>query len=82
LHLVDITGNLSIAQWDGPLADLIADGAPCLRIPADAPAGYYHLELSLYNWQTGGRLTVIEDGGGEPVGWGDVLRLAAVDVTE
>lgn len=82
LHLVDITGNVSIAQWDGPLDDFIADGAPCLSIPVDAPAGFYHLELSVYNWQTGLRLAVLEDGGTEPVGWGDVLRLAAVDVTD
>ncbi|HUN05785.1 MAG TPA: glycosyltransferase family 39 protein [Aggregatilineales bacterium] len=82
LHLVDITGNVSIAQWDGPLDDFIADGAPCLSIPVDAPAGFYHLELSVYNWQTGLRLPVLEDGGAEAVGWGDVLRLAAVDVTD
>jgi hypothetical protein len=82
LHLVDITGNVSIAQWDGPLDDFIAAGAPCLSIPAEAPGGYYHLELSLYNWQTGARLPLLEDGGAEPIGWGDVLRAAAVDVTE
>jgi 4-amino-4-deoxy-L-arabinose transferase-like glycosyltransferase len=82
LHLVDITGNVSIAQWDGPLDDFIADGVPCLSIPVDAPAGFYHLELSAYNWQTGLRLPVLEDGSAEAVGWGDVLRLAAVDVTE
>jgi hypothetical protein len=82
LHIVDITGNRSIAQWDGGLEAFLREGAPCLLIPPEAPAGHYHLELSLYNWMSGARLLVIEDGGGEPVGWGDVLRLAAVDVIE
>lgn len=82
LHLVDLTGNRSLAQHDAGLGTADAgqtlDFNPCLTIPADAPRGAYHLELAVYNWATLERLPVQE--GDDATGWGDVLMLAAVDV--
>ncbi len=86
LHLVDLSGTQSIAQQDIGLG--IHDTGetvrftPCLTIPTGAAPGYYHLELAVYNWSTGERLPVMEIGGGEGVAWGDVMRLAAVNVSE
>ncbi len=86
LHLVDLSGTQSIAQQDTGLG--IHDTGetvrftPCLTIPTGAAPGYYHLELAVYNWSTGERLPVMEIGGGEGVAWGDVMRLAAVNVSE
>ncbi|MBL8156470.1 MAG: glycosyltransferase family 39 protein [Anaerolineae bacterium] len=84
LHLVDLTGNRSLAQHDAGLGTaepgqpLAFD--PCLTIPSDAPPGAYHLELAVYNWATLERLPVWE--GADATGWGDVLMLAAVDVLD
>jgi hypothetical protein len=85
LHLVDITGTTLAAQWDAGLGTP-AEGAtlalqPCMDIPAAVVPGYYHLELVVYEWANQRRLRLFEDGGGEPLPWGDVLTLAAVDVT-
>lgn len=86
LHLVDITGGRSAAQHDAGLGSWAAGDfihlSPCLDIPPQAAPGYYHLELAVYNWSTGQRLPVIEDGGGNGLDWGDVMRLAAVNVGE
>jgi len=86
LHLVDITGTQTIAQWDEGLG-VVTEGSPierrpCLTIQAGTPAGHYHLELVIYEWATLERLRLIEDGSGQAVAWGDVLMLAAVDVPE
>lgn len=86
LHIVDLSGNLDVAQWDAGLGVQAADEsltrAPCLDVPADTLPGHYHLELTVYNWSTVKRLPVLEDGGEVAQGWGDVLMLAAVDVTK
>lgn len=86
LHLIDQTGTVQAAAWDeglgGAEADHPLEVQPCLTPPSDVPAGHYHLQAVVYEWATGQRLSVIEDGGGEGVIWGDVLVLAAVDVTE
>lgn len=86
LHLVDITGGRSAAQHDAGLGSWAAGDfihlSPCLDIPPQAAPGYYHLELAVYNWSTGQRLPVVEDGGGDGLDWGDVMRLAAVNVGE
>lgn len=86
LHLVDITGSRSVAQQDAGLGSWAAGAfihvSPCLDIPPQVAPGYYHLELAVYNWSTGRRLPVIEDGGGEGLDWGDVMRLAAVNVSK
>jgi 4-amino-4-deoxy-L-arabinose transferase-like glycosyltransferase len=83
LHLVDITGTTTAAQWDGGVgAAKTGDRlplSPCLTVPANTPPGHYHLELVVYNWSTLKRLLVIEDSGAA-LSWGDVLMLAAVDV--
>lgn len=86
LHLVDITGTQTIAQWDEGLG-VVTKGSsiernPCLTIQAGTPAGHYHLEFVVYEWATLERLRLIEDGSGQAVAWGDVLMLAAVDVPE
>jgi len=85
LHLVDITGTTLVAQWDAGLGTPAAGESlalkPCIDIPANASPGYYHLELVVYEWANQKRLRLFEDGGGEPLPWGDVLMLAAVDVT-
>jgi hypothetical protein len=84
LHLVDLTGNHSLAQHDAGLGTAgpgqLLTLAPCLTIPPDAPPGAYHLELAVYNWATLERLPVWE--GMNPTGWGNVLMLAAVDVLD
>lgn len=86
LHLIDLTGQAQIAQWDEGLGTHetgeILNLKPCLDISATTPPDYYHLELVIYNWATLERLPLIEDGGGEGLGWSDVLMLAAVDVIE
>jgi hypothetical protein len=86
LHVVDITGNRSIAHQDTGLGTHDTGEkvhfTPCLTIPIDAPPGYYHLELAIYNWSTGQRLPVVEDGAGAGLNWGDVMRLAAVNVSD
>jgi hypothetical protein len=84
LHLVDLTGSHSLAQYDAGLGTADAGQpltfAPCLTIPADTPPGAYHLELAVYNWATLERLPIWEGSG--PTAWGDMLVLAAVDVQE
>jgi hypothetical protein len=85
LHLVDITGSTSVAQWDGGLGapetgDNI-DLSPCIDIQGDILPGYYHLELVIYGWEDQKRLPLFEDSGDPALLWGDVLMLAAVDVT-
>jgi hypothetical protein len=84
LHLVDITGTTAMTQWDAGLGTASAGERlalrPCLDIPAAAAPGYYHLELVVYAWASEERLRLFEDGGGDPLPWGDVLMLAAVDV--
>lgn len=84
LHLVDWTGGIVAAQWDEGLGAAPRDSAverrACLRVPADAPSGYYHLQLVVYEWATLHRLPLYEDGAGAALAWGDVLMLAAVDV--
>jgi hypothetical protein len=84
LHLVDLSGTTNAAAWDGGLGTADSgqaiDLAPCLTVPADTAPGHYHLELVVYNWSNLERLPVIEDGGGEGLGWQDVLMLAAVDI--
>jgi hypothetical protein len=86
LHLVDITGSTSVAQWDGGLgAPEVGDSidiAPCINIAADVPPGYYHLEMVVYGWADQKRLPLFEDSGDPALLWGDVLMLAAVDVME
>ncbi len=84
LHLVDITGNINAAQWDNGFGPHSAyeqvELSPCLDIPATVPAGFYHLELTLYNWSTLERLPVLETSGDKPVSWGDVLMMQAVNI--
>jgi hypothetical protein len=84
LHLVDITGTTVVAQWDEGLGSpTVGDELnlkPCIDIPADVPVGYYHLELVVYQWSNLERLRLFEDSG-NPLPWGDVLMLAAVDVS-
>ena len=74
-----------VAQWDEGLGSAtVADELalkPCIEIPADVAAGYYHLELVAYQWANLERLRLFEDSG-DPLPWGDVLMLAAVDVTD
>jgi hypothetical protein len=86
LHLIDITGTTLTAQWDGGLGSPDTgdslDLKPCMDIPANAASGYYHLELVIYRWENQERLRLFEDSGDEPMLWGDVLMLAAVDITE
>lgn len=85
LHLVDLSGQLSGAQWDAGLGQQTAGSeiqiSPCLDIPATIPAGHYHLELAVYEWASGERVVLLEDSMGEALKWQDVLMLAAVDVT-
>lgn len=86
LHLVDITGTQTVAQWDEGLG-IVTEGSliertPCLTLTEGTPAGHYHLELVVYQWATLERLPLIEDGGDKEVAWEDVLMLAAVDVPE
>ena len=85
LHLIDITGTTLVAQWDAGLGSPDAGDSlalkPCLDIPVSVPPGYYHLELVVYQWANEERLRLFEDGGGDGLPWGDVLMLAAVDVT-
>lgn len=84
LHLIDITGQQMIAYADDGVGIAQAGDAltlsRCMTLPPDAPPGDYHLELVVYDWRTLERLPLIEDGGDDPVGWGDVLVLAAVEV--
>lgn len=86
LHLVDITGTQTVAQWDGGIGSAVANSdlnfAETLAIPTGTPPGHYHLELVVYNWGTLERLPVFEDSGETGLRWGDVLMLAAVDITE
>jgi hypothetical protein len=84
LHLVDITGNTTLAQHDAGIGTASAGDRVtiqrCMSVPQAGPPGSYHLELVIYNWATLQRLPIIEDGAGDGVGWGDVLMLAAVEV--
>ncbi|MEZ4667150.1 MAG: glycosyltransferase family 39 protein [Anaerolineae bacterium] len=86
LHLVDLTENIDAAQHDEGLGEHeineVIELAPCLDVPTETAAGHYHLELTVYNWATLKRLPVVEDGYGEGVGWGDILMLAAVEITD
>ncbi len=86
LHLVDITGQTTAAGVDAGLgirdAGDIITLAPCLSIPPETPPGTYHLELVIYEWATVKRLILLEDGGGSPLAWGDVLSLGAITVRE
>lgn len=86
LHLVDITGQITAAGVDAGLgihdAGDIIMLAPCLSIPPETLPGAYHLELVIYEWATVKRLILLEDGGGSPLAWGDVLSLAAITVRE
>jgi 4-amino-4-deoxy-L-arabinose transferase-like glycosyltransferase len=84
LHLVDITGTKSWAQWDMGLGTGAAGEtlhlSPCMHIPPDVPPGDYHLELVIYEWVNQKRLWLFEDSQQPPKWWGDVLMLAAVKV--
>jgi hypothetical protein len=86
LHIVDLTGTISVAQLDEGLGSHSAGDvihfSPCLTVPPATPPGYYHLELAVYNWSNGIRLPVLETGGNEVVNWGDVMRLAAVNISQ
>jgi hypothetical protein len=86
LHLIDITGTTLVAQWDAGLGSPAAGESlalkPCLDIPASVSLGYYHLELVVYQWANEERLRLFEGEGTDALPWGDVLMLAAVDVTE
>ncbi len=84
LHLVDITGNINAAQWDNGFSTHAAGETvsltPCLPIPANTSPGAYHLELTVYNWETVERLAVLETGGDRPISWGDVVMMQPVEV--
>lgn len=85
LHLLDLSGTRGVAQWDSGLGVLNAgeqlELRPCLEISPNLTADHYHLQLLVYKWASPlERLPVVEDGGGEIVGWGDALSLAAVDI--
>ncbi len=84
LHLVDWTGNRSIAGWDGGLGAHHAGDSfsltPCLTVPSDALPGYHYLQWIIYDWSTLQRLPVIEASAEPPLTWGEVMVLAAVDV--
>lgn len=84
LHLVDITGNISPAQWDEGFGTHRAgehvEIRPCLTIPDTVNNGGYHLELSLYKWATVERVPVYEVSRDSPVGWGDVVMLQSVQI--
>jgi hypothetical protein len=85
LHLIDLSGQTQVAARDDGLGVRAAgetlDLKPCLHVTANTPSDHYHLELVIYDWTTLKRLPLIEDGAGQGLGWGDVLMLAAVDVT-
>lgn len=85
LHLIDLSGQAQVAAWDEGLGvhagGEMLDLKPCLSIAPTTSPDHYHLELVIYNWATLRRLPLIEERAGE-VGWGDVLMMAAVDVTE
>ena len=86
LHLVGITGAATGLQWDGGLGAAEAgerlDFEPCIDIPGGTAAGNYHLELVVYSWADSKRLPLFEDSAEPALLWGDVLMLAAVDVTD
>jgi hypothetical protein len=86
LHLVNLEGDAAGAGIDSGLGIHEAGDtiflAPCLSIPPETPPGAYHLELVVYKWATVQRLMLLEDGGGDPLAWGDALMLAAVRVND
>ncbi len=85
LHLLDLSGTRGVAQWDAGLGVLDAGDKlelrPCLEISPSLTPDHYHLQLLVYKWASPlERLPVVEDGGGEIVGWGDALSMGAVDI--
>lgn len=73
LHLLDSSGNL-VAQVDGPIQNYGKDAVDTnamepgkiyidyrsLSLPASIAAGEYQLELIVYDWQSGTRLTLAD----------------------
>lgn len=78
VHLTQGQGTLR-AGADVPLGDLSA--APlsaCVPIPADAPAGTYHLRIAILNSATDQRLYLVE--GADALYWGYQLLIGWVSV--
>ncbi|MDY7040571.1 MAG: hypothetical protein SVX38_06895, partial [Chloroflexota bacterium] len=56
-------------RWSG---GEVVDDDYAIHVPADAPPGEYRLEVGMYDWVTGERLTVL-DADGLPVADDGVL---------
>lgn len=90
VHLMPVDADELVAQadgnpaaperltqtWDDPTEVLISPWFQ-LTLPADLPAGEYHVLMGLYNFETGERLPVSDGTTGEALG--DAYQLAMIE---